>query len=107
LTPLEQTLVPTLCVGMPSRPLCGLFPGVAEGGRRASKKAFPRGAWERVRRLDARQIVWIRADRLRDDRRVPCPRDRRDRRRISGGCVQPKSRQWSEDRCDCAELRRV
>src|SRR5687767_7821675 len=39
-------IVPTLCVGMPQ----GTLRVPALGGRRASRAAFPRGAWERSTR---------------------------------------------------------
>ncbi len=39
-------LVPTLCVGIPSATLRVVLP-CPEEGRRASRTAFPRGAWER------------------------------------------------------------
>ncbi len=41
-------LVPTLCVGMPSRTLCVLQERSRTlAGRGASRQAFPRRAWER------------------------------------------------------------
>ena len=48
----ERSLVPTLCVGTHDLPLCG----ANATGRRASHRAFPRGAWEREDYLVA--AVW-------------------------------------------------
>ena len=46
---LFYVLVPTLRVGMPSPTLRVDWPPNKNAGRRASKKAFPRRAWERVK----------------------------------------------------------
>jgi hypothetical protein len=53
-------LVPTLCVGMPSRALRVLFRAMSPNHRprSASRTAFPRGAWERESRYVESVVVF-------------------------------------------------
>jgi hypothetical protein len=66
-----KELVPTLCVGMPSWTLCVLFGSTGpepKYRRRASKTAFPRGAWERVRVHPKSSRIETYTPRARSDR---------------------------------------